>query len=173
MQKIPIAIDLNGKKVRLEVLPQHTLLQALRHVLNAMEVKNGCEVGDCGACVVFMDGLLVNACLVPAAQADGCQIVTVKGIGTRSQLHPIQDAFIAHGAVQCGFCTPGMVLAAKALLDENPRPDPEEIRRAVAGNYCRCTGYHKIIEAIQAASLVLLKQRSENRLSAGNNPQER
>jgi carbon-monoxide dehydrogenase small subunit len=155
MRTIPIHIKLNGRKFSLEVLPEHSLLYALRHQLNAHEVKNGCERGDCGACVVFMNGILVNACLVLAAQADGSEIVTVKGIGSPDRLHEIQEAFIAHGAVQCGFCTPGMILAAKALLDANPRPTEAEIRRALGGNYCRCTGYVKIVEAIQSASRAL------------------
>jgi aerobic carbon-monoxide dehydrogenase small subunit len=158
MATFPITITLNGCQRRYEALPGQTLLQVLRQELNAVEVKNGCERGDCGACVVFMDGVLVNACLVLAAQADGSQIVTVKGIGTRNHLHAIQEAFIAHGAIQCGFCTPGMILAAKALLDENPHPTEMEIRRALAGNYCRCTGYLKIIEAVRSAARALSKE---------------
>jgi carbon-monoxide dehydrogenase small subunit len=156
MRTVPITIRLNGRKFSLEVFPEHSLLHVLRHQLHAHDVKNGCERGDCGACIVIMDGILINACLVLAAQADGCEIVTAKGIGTADRLHPIQEAFIAHGAVQCGFCTPGMILAAKALLDRNPCPSDIEIRRALAGNYCRCTGYLKIIEAIQSASRELL-----------------
>ena len=160
MATIPITITLNGRQRRYGALPGQTLLQVLRQELNAAEVKNGCERGDCGACVVFMDGVLVNACLVLAVQADGSQIVTVKGIGTRNDLHAIQEAFIAHGAIQCGFCTPGMILAAKALLDENPHPTEMDIRRALAGNYCRCTGYLKIIEAVRSASRALSKEGS-------------
>lgn len=159
MTAVPISFTLNGRKVKSTVSPTVSLLNFLRGEMQATEVKNGCERGDCGACVVFLDGVLVNSCLVLAAQIDGCEILTVKGIGTRERLHPVQESFIAHGAVQCGFCTPGMVLAAKALLDENPNPTEEEIRRGIAGNFCRCTGYLKIIRAVSDAARMLASEK--------------
>jgi carbon-monoxide dehydrogenase small subunit len=145
-----ISLTVNGGEQKAAVKGEATLLRALRE-LGHVDVKTSCEAGDCGACAVILDGEAVNACLVFAAQADGCEIVTVRGIGTEENLHPIQENIVRSGGVQCGFCTPGIVVAAKALLDENPDPTIEDIRRGIAGNLCRCTGYQKIIEAVAAA----------------------
>ena len=128
-----------------------TLLQALRD-LGYTDVKNGCEKGDCGACAVLLDGRAVNSCLVLAWQADGSNIVTNAGLGTMENPHPLQEAFADHGAIQCGYCTPGMIISAVALLNQNPNPTSEEIREAISGNLCRCTGYGQIIEAIERVS---------------------
>jgi carbon-monoxide dehydrogenase small subunit len=150
----PIEMDMvvNGKPVHLTTLPNRTLLEILREDLGLTGAKNGCEAGECGACTVLMNGYAVNSCLVLAGQADGCQIETIEGIGRSGQPHPLQKAFVEVGAVQCGFCIPGMVLSAKSLLDHNHQPTEEEIRTALAGNLCRCTGYVKIIEAVQMAA---------------------
>ncbi len=147
-----IALIVNGSREVLEVEENKTLLSVLRNQLQLTGTKEGCGSGDCGACTVLMNGKAVNACLVLAMEADGQEITTIEGLGQTGNLHPLQSSFIAHGAIQCGFCTPGMVLAAKALLDENPHPTEEEIRKGLAGNLCRCTGYVKIVEAIQAVS---------------------
>ncbi len=128
-----------------------TLLQTLRD-LGYTEVKNGCEKGDCGACAVLLDGRAVNSCLVLAWQADGCEITTVAGLGTLEHPHALQEAFADCGAIQCGYCTPGMIIAAKALLDRVPHPSEPEIREAISGNLCRCTGYGQIVQAIQQAA---------------------
>jgi carbon-monoxide dehydrogenase small subunit len=149
MKKQNVQFKVNGKDVQAE-LPTHiTLLQALRE-LGYMEIKNGCEKGDCGSCAVLLDGLPVNSCLVLAVQAQGREITTVRALGSKENLHPLQENFVKHGAIQCGFCTPGMLLSAKALLDKNPSPTRDEITQSISGNLCRCTGYVKIIEAIQA-----------------------
>jgi carbon-monoxide dehydrogenase small subunit len=147
MKVFPVTWIVNGKEVR-ATFPAHvTLLQALRE-LGHTEVKNGCEKGDCGSCAVILDGQAVNSCLVLAVQADGCEIVTVKGLGSPDQLHPLQKKFIDHGAIQCGFCTPGMLLSTKSLLDNNPNPTREEVKEQISGNLCRCTGYTKIVDAV-------------------------
>jgi carbon-monoxide dehydrogenase small subunit len=151
-QNRPIVLTVNGKGCRAETYPGESLLHFLREKLGFTDVKEGCSKGDCGTCTVIMDGKAVNACVVFALQAEGRTIVTVRGMGSKSELHSIQKAFIQHGAVQCGFCIPGMILSAKALLDENPRPTREEIQVGISGNLCRCTGYQKIIDAIEAAS---------------------
>ncbi|MBI3129522.1 MAG: (2Fe-2S)-binding protein [Candidatus Tectomicrobia bacterium] len=148
--KFPISFTVNGQEVRAEA-PAHTSLLYLLRDLGFTEVKNGCEAGDCGACTVLLDGVAVNACCALGVQADGREITTVKGIGTVDNLHPIQKKFIEHGAIQCGFCTPGMIVAAYELLEKKPRPTREEIKAGIAGNLCRCTGYVKIIDAIEAA----------------------
>ena len=122
-------------------------------ISSAFEVKNGCAQGDCGACTVILDHKAVNACLTLALQANGKNVTTLKGVGTPDQPHPLQQSFVEHGAIQCGFCTPGMVVSAKALLDNNPKPTRDEIREGISGNLCRCTGYNKIVEAIEDASL--------------------
>ena len=150
--KIGITLTVNGERHELQVEPWKTLLWILREELNLTGTKEGCGTGECGACTVIMGGKAVNACLILAPLADGENITTIEGIFREDQLHPIQEAFVEEGGVQCGFCTPGMVLAAKALLDENPRPTEEEIRRAILGNLCRCTGYVKIVKSIQAAA---------------------
>lgn len=144
-----IRMKVNGTWQSLEVDGSNLLVDVLRDHLGLTGTKKGCGKGDCGACTVLLNRLPVNSCLVLAVQADGMEILTIEGIGEKS-LHPIQRAFIEKGAIQCGFCTPGMILSAKALLDFNPTPTEEEIRRALSGNLCRCTGYVQIIEAIQS-----------------------
>lgn len=151
MESKIVQLTVNGRKHELALPPNVTLLRALREYLGYVDVKNGCEKGDCGACSVLLNGKAVNSCLVLAWQADGCEIVTAAGLGTAANPHPLQVAFADHGAAQCGYCTPGMVIAAKALLDENPHPSEEEIRDALSGNLCRCTGYTQIVEAVQEA----------------------
>jgi carbon-monoxide dehydrogenase small subunit len=139
----------NGKPVEVKVDPTWTLLYVLREELKLTGTKKGCEKGDCGACTVLLQGKPVNSCLVLALQAEGKEIETIEGLGTADDLHPLQKSFIANGAVQCGFCTPGMLLSAAALLRNNPSPTEKEIRTAISGNLCRCTGYQKIVKAIQ------------------------
>jgi aerobic carbon-monoxide dehydrogenase small subunit len=143
-----IRFRVNGDSHELAVLPRESLLDVLRDKLNLTGTKKGCNEGDCGACTVIMDGRPVNSCLVLAVEADGSDIMTVEGLAWGPELHPLQEAFMKFGALQCGFCTPGMLMSAKALLDENPDPSEEEIRYALAGNICRCTGYTKIVQAI-------------------------
>jgi len=152
MKLFPVQFMVNGQEVRAEFPAHRTLLHALRE-LGFTEVKNGCEKGDCGACTVLLDGQAVNSCLVLAVQAQGREVTTVRGLGTVNHLHPLQKNFIEQGAIQCGFCTPGMLLSAKALLDKNPSPTREEIKMAISGNLCRCTGYVKIIDAIEATAV--------------------
>lgn len=149
--KQTINITVNGENYEVLVRLEQTLLDVLRNELNLIGTKKGCDTGDCGACTVLLDGVAVNSCLVLAVEANGCRVMTVEGLASGSEFHPLQKAFVEHGAIQCGFCTPGMMLAAKELLEENPRPSGEEVRRALAGNLCRCTGYAKIVEAVQAA----------------------
>ena len=145
-----VRIDLlvNGKKHSLEVEEDMRLIDLLREKLGLTGVKEGCSEGECGACTVIMDGEVVNSCLVMAFQAHESNIITIEGLDEEGSLHPLQQAFIDAGAVQCGYCTPGMILSAKALLDKNPNPTEEEIREGISGNLCRCTGYNKIVEAI-------------------------
>lgn len=143
-------LKVNGEKYQVEVEPQEILLDVIRDKLNLTGTKRGCDTGDCGACTIIMDGKAVNSCLVLALEADGKEIVTIEGLAKKGQLHPLQEAFVQHGAVQCGYCIPGMIMSAKALLNENRNPTEEEIRKAIAGNLCRCTGYAKIVQAIQA-----------------------
>ena len=147
-----IKLNVNGQDHDLSVLPHRTLLEVIRDELGLTGTKEGCSLGECGACTVIMDGQTVNSCLVLAAEADGKNIITIEGLANGDKLHPIQQAFIDHGGFQCGFCTPGMIMSAKALLDANPHPTDEEIRRGISGNFCRCTGYTKIIESIKAAA---------------------
>jgi carbon-monoxide dehydrogenase small subunit len=142
----------NGEPYETDVEPRKTLLWVLREQLRLTGAKESCGTGDCGACTVIMNGRTVNSCLVLGVEADGSDILTIEGLAKKGQLHPIQQAFMEVGAVQCGFCTPGMILSAKSLLDENPDPTEEEVRAAIAGNLCRCTGYTKIVEAILAAA---------------------
>jgi aerobic-type carbon monoxide dehydrogenase small subunit (CoxS/CutS family) len=148
---IDVMLTVNGDAVRVAVAPDATLLDALRDVLHLTGAKRGCEVGDCGACTVIMDGRAVNACLILAGQAKGRSVTTIEGLATRQALHPLQKAFEDNGALQCGFCGPGMILSAKALLDQEPAPGEDAIRTALAGNLCRCTGYNKIVKAVQDA----------------------
>jgi len=149
-----ISFTLNGEKVEAEVEPHWTLLRLLREVFELTGAKEGCGMGECGACTVQLDGKAVVSCLLPALEVEGKEVWTVEGLAERSPsgLHPIQQAFVQQGAIQCGFCTPGMIMSAKALLDENPRPTEEEIKTAISGNICRCTGYVQIIRAIKAAA---------------------
>ena len=150
MEKRSLRFRVNGVQRTLTVAPNRTLLQVLREDLNLTGAKLGCGIGECGACTVLMDGEPVNACLVMAMKAAGKEILTIEGLGSRENLHPLQKSFIEQGAVHCGFCTPGMILSAKALLDRSPHPSPLEIKEALGGNLCRCTGYHQIIAAIEA-----------------------
>jgi carbon-monoxide dehydrogenase small subunit len=147
-----IHLRVNGENYEVEVEPRRRLLDVLREDLGLTGTKEGCGTGDCGACSVIMNGKLINSCLKLAVSADGADILTIEGLAQGGTLHPLQEAFMEQGGLQCGICTPGMILAAKALLDENPHPTVEEIRFALAGNLCRCTGYTKIIESVQAAA---------------------
>jgi carbon-monoxide dehydrogenase small subunit len=147
-----ITLTVNGAKYEVAVEPRQSLLQVLREVLGLTGTKEGCSEGECGACTVFLDGQTVDSCLIFGLEADGREILTIEGLAKGDQLHPVQKAFAEYGAVQCGFCTPGMILAAKALLDNNPHPTEADIRRGISGNLCRCTGYVKIVEAIKAAA---------------------
>lgn len=151
MQPRVVTLNVNGQRHQIALAPNVTLLRALRD-LGYTDVKNGCEKGDCGACAVLINGKAVNSCLVLAWQADGAEIITDAGLGTADKPHPLQEALADTGGVQCGYCIPGIVTTAKALLDRNPHPSEEEIREALSGNLCRCTGYGQIIEAIQVAA---------------------
>ncbi|HSR10054.1 MAG TPA: (2Fe-2S)-binding protein [Thermodesulfobacteriota bacterium] len=150
--KVLLKMVVNGGPVEAMVNPAHSLLKVLREDLKLTGTKKGCEQGDCGACTVLLEGKAVNACLVLALQAQGKSIETIEGLGAPERLHPLQESFIRNGAVQCGFCTSGMLLSAVALLRKNPHPTAEEIRRGISGNLCRCTGYAKIVKAIQDVS---------------------
>ena len=148
-----IRITINGELHELEVENRRSLLQLLREDLQMLGTKKMCDVGECGSCTVLMDGLAVNSCLVLAVDADGKRIETIEGLAKEGRLHPIQEAFVSKGAVQCGFCTPGMVMTAKAFLERCPDPSEEEVKWVIAGNLCRCTGYVRIVDAIiEAAS---------------------
>jgi aerobic carbon-monoxide dehydrogenase small subunit len=147
-----IAVTVNGERQETEVWEGESLLFALRERLGCPGSKNACEQGECGSCSVLLDGELVCACLVLAAQADGHDVVTVEGLGAGDELHPVQQAFVDAGAVQCGFCTPGLVVATAALLKRSPDPSEDEIREALSGNLCRCTGYQKIFDAVKLAA---------------------
>ena len=152
MTRMQVETSINGEAVDFLCEPDETLLEALREGLGRMGTKEGCATGDCGACSVLLDGRLVCSCLVLAAEAGGKEVSTIEGIATEDGLHPIQEKFLEHAALQCGVCTPGFIVAAKALLDKNPDPDEETIRYWLAGNLCRCTGYDKIIRAVQDAA---------------------
>ena len=157
-----INLTVNGEKRTLDITPYTRLLDLLREDLGLTGAKEGCGKGECGACTVIMNGELTPSCLVPAPQADGAEIITIEGLKMGDQLHPIQESFIEAGAVQCGFCIPGMVLAGKRLLDKNPNPTEKEVRYGLAGNICRCTGYAKIIEAVMMAADKLKAEGSED-----------
>ncbi len=146
-----LTMTLNGEEVTIHIQPDALLVDVLRDELGLMGTKEACGQGECGACTVLLDGQPVTSCLVPAVKARGREVMTVEGLASEGELHPLQKAFIEHGAVQCGYCTPGMLMSAKALLDRNPHPTEEEIKVAISGNLCRCTGYVKIVEAIKAA----------------------
>lgn len=150
MMKQRISLNVNGVSRDVLVEPYQTLVEVLRDTIGLTGTKHGCGRGNCGTCTVLMDGKAVNSCLLLAVDAVGHAIVTIEGLAQEGRLHPIQEAFITHGAIQCGFCTPGLIITAKALLDENPNPTEEEVRAAISGNLCRCTGYDKIVEAIMA-----------------------
>jgi carbon-monoxide dehydrogenase small subunit len=152
MKKYLLNMTVNGDRVDLAVEPHATLLEVLREDLGLLGVKEGCSEGACGACTVLMNGDPIRACLTPALEADGTEILTIEGLASGGKLHPVQEAFVQAGAIQCGFCTPGMILSTKALLDRSPRPTDEEIKNALAGNFCRCTGYAKILDAVRAAA---------------------
>lgn len=151
-----ITLSVNGKSYEVAIEPRQSLLQVLREELHLTGTKEGCSEGECGACTVLLDGKTVDSCLIFGLEAEGSKVITIEGLsdglGSHEALHPVQQAFIEHGGAQCGFCTPGMILAAKALLEQTPNPSTEEIRWGLSGNLCRCTGYAKIVEAIQAAA---------------------
>ncbi|HEY3343881.1 MAG TPA: (2Fe-2S)-binding protein [Anaerolineaceae bacterium] len=149
---IPIVLLVNQKHYRVEVSPDDLLVDVLRERLRLTGTKKGCGTGDCGACTVIMDGRAVTSCMVLAVSAEGKSIQTIEGMQVDGALHPIQRSFLEHHAVQCGYCTPGLVMSVKALLDEIPHPTEEEIRRGISGNLCRCTGYQKIVEAVKAVA---------------------
>jgi carbon-monoxide dehydrogenase small subunit len=149
MKKMTIMIKVNGQEFDLVIPVNKTLTQVLREDLRLTGTKQGCAVGDCGSCTVLLNGKPVNSCLILAVEVDGQEITTIEGLAVDG-LHPIQQSFVEHGGIQCGFCTPGMILSAKALLDKNPTPSEPEIRAAISGNLCRCTGYQKIVESIAA-----------------------
>ncbi len=152
MKKLAITLVVNDQEYELMAAPNRTLSQVLREDLGLTGTKQGCQVGDCGSCTVLLDGQPVNSCLVLAVQVSGRRVDTIEGVADGNRLHPIQEAMVEHGAIQCGFCTPGMILSAKSLLERNPSPSTGEIRQALSGNLCRCTGYQKIVEAVADAS---------------------
>jgi carbon-monoxide dehydrogenase small subunit len=149
---VEVRMKVNGHTVTVDAPGGERLLDTIRERLRLTGTKEGCGVGECGACTVILNGQAVNSCLVLTAQCDGAEVVTVEGLAEDGEMHALQRAFIEHGAVQCGFCTPGMLMSAKALLDANPHPDREEIRQAIAGNLCRCTGYEQIVQAIESVA---------------------
>jgi carbon-monoxide dehydrogenase small subunit len=148
-------ITVNGKDYELQIKPSATLLDVIREDLGLTGTKEGCGVGECGSCTVIVDGITVNACLMLAMEAQSSRVTTIEGLADGEKLHPIQQAFVDVGGLQCGFCTPGMILSTKALLDENDSPTDEEIRKGLEGNFCRCTGYTKIIESVRTAANML------------------
>ncbi|RCW62211.1 MULTISPECIES: (2Fe-2S)-binding protein [Halanaerobium] len=152
MAKLDVELKVNGEDYKLQVGSQERLLDTIREQLKLTGTKEGCSVGECGACTVIVDDQAVNSCMVLTAQVDGSKIITVEGLESKSGLHPLQKAFIEKQAVQCGFCTPGMLMSALALLNTNPEPSKEEIKTALEGNLCRCTGYQQIIDAVEMAA---------------------
>ena len=152
MTEIPLTVTVNGESHRLAVPPHETLIELLRDRLGLLGTKKSCDVQVCGACTVLLDGRPVSACTLLAFEARGRRLETIEGLSNGDDLHPLQEAFMEHGALQCGFCTPGMIMAAVALLSENPSPTPEEVKHYMRGNICRCTGYKRILEAILDAS---------------------
>ncbi len=147
-----INLKINGEPYEVSIKPNTTLLDFLRDKIGLTGTKKGCDTGQCGACTVLLDGKPINSCLVLAADANGKEILTVEGLGRDGKLHPLQETFMQEGAVQCGYCTSGMLLSAKALLDENPSPGEDEVKKAIAGNLCRCTGYVRIVKAVLVAA---------------------
>jgi carbon-monoxide dehydrogenase small subunit len=158
MNLVEIVLNVNKMNYKVAVEPQRTLVEVLRDTLGLTGTKKSCNEGECGACTVLMDGKPAASCLVLALDAQGKEITTIEGLSEGEKLHPIQEAFVKHAAIQCGFCTPGMVLSAKALLDENPKPTATEVRKGISGNLCRCTGYQQIVDAILAASQTMAKK---------------
>jgi carbon-monoxide dehydrogenase small subunit len=156
-----IKITVNKNLYEIDVQPHRTLLEVIREDIGLTGTKEGCGIGECGACTVIVNGKTVNSCLMLAVEADGKEITTIEGIADGDILHPIQQAFMEQGGVQCGFCTPGMIISAKALLDNNPEPNDNEIKKAIAGNMCRCTGYIKIIDSIKAAAKIIKEENNE------------
>ena len=150
--KIPVRLKVNGEIYELSIAPYRTLVDVLREEIQLRGTKKGCDVGDCGACTVLLDGKPVNACLILAATVQDAEILTIEGLAANGKLHPLQEAFIKEGAVQCGFCVPGILMSLKALLDTNPTPTLEETKWAMAGNLCRCTGYTKMFKAVETAT---------------------
>lgn len=161
-----IRLTVNGEAHELSVEPRKTLLAVLRDQLGLTGTKEGCSTGDCGACTVIVDGRPLTSCLMLAVQADGREITTVEGLADKDHLHPVQQALLEKGGFQCGFCTPGFVVSTAALLDRKPNPSDDEIRRALAGNLCRCTGYTKIMEAVRQASQILRRRKPKKKAAA-------
>ena len=150
IRKAPLQCRVNGENVEVLVKPWQTLLEVLRDELRLTGTKEGCSNGNCGACTVIIDGQAVDSCLTLGLEADGHEVTTIEGLANGAELHPVQRAFMEHGALQCGFCTPGFIMSAKAFLDKHPKPTETELRTGIAGNLCRCTGYDKIIKAIMS-----------------------
>jgi aerobic carbon-monoxide dehydrogenase small subunit len=159
---LKISFTLNAKPVEIEVIPWDTALAVLRDQLGLKGTKEGCGIGECGACTILVDGLAVDSCLMPAPKLDGRKVETVEGLRQGEALHPLQEAFLSKGAVQCGYCTPGMLMSAKALLDRNPNPERNELVQALSGNLCRCTGYVQILEAAEEAAETLGKSKRQS-----------
>jgi len=151
-KKVQVQATINGEEVEFLCEPRQSLLEVLRETLGLTGAKEGCNNGNCGACNVILNDTLVNSCLVLAVEINGCNLTTIEGIATAQGLHPLQEKFIAHAALQCGFCTPGFIVASKALLDQNPNPSESEVRGWLAGNLCRCTGYDRIVRAVMDAA---------------------
>jgi len=154
-KKVQVQTTINGEEIEFLCEPRQSLLEVLRETLGLTGAKEGCNNGNCGACNVILDGALVNSCLVLAVEINGRNLTTIEGIATSQGLHPLQEKFIAHAALQCGFCTPGFIVASKVLLDQNPNPGESEVREWLAGNLCRCTGYDRIVRAVMDAAQVL------------------
>jgi aerobic-type carbon monoxide dehydrogenase small subunit (CoxS/CutS family) len=152
MEQVPVILNINGREECLTIPPHKTLLEVLRNDLNLTGAKNGCEDGSCGTCTVLLDGSPVRSCLLLAVEVQGREITTIEGLSDGEKMHPVQQAFIDYGAVQCGYCSPGMILTAKAIVESAPSLTEAEVRKAIAGNLCRCTGYTKIVEAVLAVS---------------------
>lgn len=159
MKRVPIKLKVNGFSFAFDAVPENkTLLNLIRNDIGLTGTKEGCAEGDCGACTVLLNGKSVNSCLVLAVEADGCDVLTIEGLSRDGNLHPIQQAFVGEGAVQCGYCSPGMIMSAYGLLQENPSPTDEDIKRGLAGNLCRCTGYVRIVSAVRKAGEMMAKE---------------
>ena len=158
MRHVEIELKVNGIRYKVDVRPQRTLVEVLRETLGLTGTKKSCNEGECGACTVLMDGKPVASCLVLAIDAQGKEILTIEGLSKGENLHPLQEAFLKRGGIQCGFCTPGMVMSAKAFLDKHPKPTQTEVRKAISGNLCRCTGYQQIVDSIMAGSEMMKRE---------------